>query len=285
MKILYRSRGTMNYTSTRTSVAVLKDMHLLELVTDAVQRTGTALWSRYSTTARPADRGALSRALDQNEKSAVGYLRAALAVARPRAGWVGEEQQFTALPPGEWWAVDAVEGNINLVHGLSDWSVNATLIRDNEPVLTVVYQPVGDLTYTATRDAGAFVNGIPLNVSAKTDLRLAIATAGQAEVGQRGTYRLIGASIAAMLEHTLLVRATVPTTFPMLRVAAGHEDLFWQYQPSLAGVAAGVLLITEAGGMVTDLHGAPWHPGSPGILACAPGLHVDALKILTPLHY
>ncbi|MEU9450078.1 inositol monophosphatase family protein [Streptomyces sp. NPDC048277] len=276
--------STSTSTSTSASVAVPEDAGLLESVTDAVRRTGTALSLRYSTEARPGDRGALSDALGENERSAAGSLRAALTAARPAAAWVGEEQEFSPLPPGEWWAADAVEGNVNLVHGLPEWSVNATLIRDNEPVLTVVHQPVGDLTYTAAREGGAFVNGARLRVSAKADLSLAIATTGQAEAGQRDTYRLIGASITAMLEHALLVRATVPTTFPMLRVATGHEDLFWQYQPSLPGVAAGVLLITEAGGVVTDLGGDPWRPGSPGILAGAPGAHAGALKVLAALH-
>jgi myo-inositol-1(or 4)-monophosphatase len=273
----------MTHTSAPESAAVPTDIDLLESVTDAVRGTGAVLLSRYSAEARPADRTTLFSALGENERSAVDRLRAALAAVRPSAGWVGEDQEFTALPPGEWWAADAVEGNVNLVHALPEWSVNATLIRDNEAVLTVVHQPVGDLTYTGTRDGGAFMNGAPLRVSAKADLGLAIATTGQAEAGQRGTYRLIGASITAMLEHVLLVRATVPATFPMVRVAAGHEDLFWQYQPSLAGIAAGVLLITEAGGVVTDLAGAPWRPGSPGILAGAPGPHAQALKILATL--
>ena len=83
---------------------------------------------------------------------------------------------------------------------------------------------------------------------------------GQAEAGQAQTYRRIGDSITAMLSRALLVRATVPSTFPILLVASGHYEIFWQYEPVLPGIAAGALLVSEAGGIVTDIHGQPWRP-------------------------
>ena len=164
---------------------------------------------------------------------------------------------------------------------LPEWAVTVTLLRDGGPVLTVVRQPAGDLTYTAARGAGAYLNGRPLRASAKTDLDAAIAATGQAEADQRDTYRRIGESITALLGRALLVRTSVPSTFPMLLVAAGHADLFWQYEPVLPGVAAGALLITEAGGTVSRIDGSAWGPGSPDILAAAPGLHQAAADALT----
>ena len=75
-------------------------------------------------------------------------------------------------------------------------------------------------------------------------------------------------------------RTFVPSTFPMLLVAAGQNDVFWQYEPVLPGIAAGALLITEAGGTVSRIDGCPWRPGSPDILAAAPGLHQAAADVL-----
>jgi len=158
--------------------------------------------------------------------------------------------------------------------------VTVTLLRDGQPVLAVVRQPVGDLTYTAVRGAGSYLNGQRLRVSAKTSLNAAIGVTGQAEAGQDDTYRRIGESVTAMLGHALLVRAFVPSTFPMLLVAAGQNDVFWQYEPVLPGVAAGALLITEAGGTVSRIDGSPWSPGSPDILAAAPALHQAAAGAL-----
>ena len=216
----------------------------------------------------------------RNEKLADG-LRPALSALRPGAQWVEEEHETRALPPGEWWTVDEVEGNVNHVHGLSEWCVSATLLRDNVPVLTAVYQPVGELTYTAVRGAGAWLNGRPLRASAKKDLSAAIVTTGQAEADQERTYQRIGESITAMLSTALLVRASVPSTFPMLCVATGQFDVFWQYEPVLPGVAAGVLLVTEAGGVVSDVRGQPWRPGSPDILVAAQALHSASVDVLS----
>ena len=177
--------------------------------------------------------------------------------------------------------VDAVEGAVNYVHGMPEWGVTVTLMRDGRPALTVVRQPVGDLTYTAVSGGGAHLNGRRLRTSAKTDLDAAIAATGQAEADQRDTYRRIGASVTALLGRALLVRTLVPSTFPMLLVAAGHSDLFWQYEPVLPGVAAGALLITEAGGTVSRIDGSAWGPGHPDLLAAAPGLHQSAVEALT----
>jgi myo-inositol-1(or 4)-monophosphatase len=100
------------------------------------------------------------------------------------------------------------------------------------------------------------------------------------EAGQTGTYRRIGESITAMLGRALLVRASVPSTFPMLLVATGHNDVFCQYEPVLPGVAAGILLVTEAGGTASRIDGSPWAPGVPDVLVATPALHAAAVEVL-----
>ena len=254
---------------------------LLAAVVEAATEAGDRLMADFSPAARPASRADMAAGGRHLEELVLAELRPELARLRPGAGWVDDDLETTPLPPGEWWVVDAVEGAVNYVHGLPEWSVTVTLLRDGRPALAVVRQPVGDLTYTAARGAGAYLNGRPLRTSAKTDLDAAIAATGQAEADQRDTYRRIGQSITALLGRALLVRTSVPSTFPMLAVAAGHGDLFWQYEPVLPGVAAGALLITEAGGTVSRIDGSAWGPGSPDILAAAPGLHQAAADALT----
>lgn len=271
--------------TTTTPLEPRSDIHpddraLLERLVQIAEQAGSRLLARYDPASRPEDLDGLLAALHANEAASNDGLRSALTALRPQAGWVEGELETAPLPDGEWWVVDAVEGNINHVQGTGEWCVSIVLVRDRHPVVAVVRQPVGDLTYTAARGAGAALNGEPLRVSAKTDLRTAIVGTGQAEVGQVDTYRRIGDSITAMLHRALLVRATVPSTFPMLLVAAGHADAFWLYRPTLPGVAAGTLLITEAGGRVTRIDGSPWAPGSPDILATTPHLHPAAVDAL-----
>ncbi|HEY2263721.1 MAG TPA: inositol monophosphatase [Streptosporangiaceae bacterium] len=260
-----------------------KDTELLPIVVKEATAAGGRLLADFSPDARPASRTDMAAAGHHIEDLVLGELRPALAARRPQAGWLAEEMETTPVPPGEWWVVDAVEGGVNYVHGMPEWAVTVTLLRDGEPVLTVVRQPVGDLTYTAVRGEGAYLNGTRLRTSAKTALDAAIAVTGQAEAGQDGTYRRIGASVTALLGQALLVRAFVPSTFPLLLVATGQHDVFWQYEPVLPGVAPGLLLVTEAGGTVSRTDGSPWRPGSPDILVTAPGLHQAAVGVLAPL--
>jgi myo-inositol-1(or 4)-monophosphatase len=253
------------------------DMDLIPVVTEAADR----LLAAFSPDARPAGKHDMFEAGRRNENLVLDGLQRALKDLRPDAVWLDDEMETTPLPPGEFWAVDAVEGNVNHVHGMAEWCVTVTLISDGEPVLTVVRQPIGDRTYTAARGEGAYLNGKRMTASVKTDLDAAIVSTGQAEAGQPGTHRRIGESITAMLDEALLVRAFVPSTFPMLLVASGQHDVFWQYEPVLPGIAAGLLLVTEAGGVASRIDGSPWRPGSPDVLVAASGLHSAAVSVLS----
>jgi fructose-1,6-bisphosphatase/inositol monophosphatase family enzyme len=146
---------------------------LLAQVTAVVRQAGEALLTAYAETARPAGKADMHRAGTRLEELADRVLKPGLAEIRPDARWANEDEETTALPPGEFWAVDPVEGAVNV-------------------------------------------------------------------------------------------------------------DAYWQYECDLIGVAAGVLLVTEAGGVVTNLDGKPWQPGDLDILAAAPGVHRELLSVLNP---
>jgi myo-inositol-1(or 4)-monophosphatase len=256
------------------------DAYLLEQVTKVAVEAGGRLLAVYSPDARPADRGELMKAARRNEEVASAGLREALRALRPGARWLEEENETGELPAGQWWVVDDAEGSVNHVHGLPEWGVSISLVIDGVPELGVFHQPVADLTYTARRGQGAYRNGQPLTVSRKSGLELAIVGTGQAEAGQAETYQRIGRSITALLGQAFLVRATVPSTFPLLLVAGGQLDAFWQYEPVLPGIALGILLATEAGGIATAVDGSPWAPGSGTVLVAAPGVHAAMVSAL-----
>ncbi len=252
------------------------DVELMHSVERIASAAGDRLLARFAESKRPADRLDMIAAIRANEAAASAGLREELGQKVPNARWMEREQETGPLPTGEWWVVDTVEGNVNHVHGLPEWGVSIALIRDGLPVVAVVRQPVGDLTFTAVRNGGAYVNGASMRTSVKQGLEVAIVGTGQAEAGQVNTYRRIGESVTVMLGNALLVRVQVPSTFSILAVATGHIDAFWQYEPNLGGVAAGVLLTTEAGGVVTTIAGNPWAPGADTILLAAVGVHEPA---------
>jgi myo-inositol-1(or 4)-monophosphatase len=256
------------------------DTGLLDQVTNVATQAGDRLLAVYSPDARPADRDDLMTAARRNEEVSSAGLREALHALRPQARWLEEEHETGALPPGEWWVVDNAEGSVNHVHGLPEWGVSITLVRDGVPELGVFRQPLGDDTWTARRGHGAWRNGRPLAVSRQAGLDLAIVGTGQAEAGQAGTYARIGRSVTALLEQAFLVRVTVPSTFPLLLVASGQMEAFWQYQPVLPGLALGVLLATEAGGVATAIDGSPWSPAAGTILVAAPGVQAAMVRAL-----
>lgn len=275
-------RMTTTTTTTGTAVPQTADQELLGAVEQAVRRAGAAVLERFDD-ARPAPRSLteIRSALGANDSVVLATLRDDLLRARPGSGWVEDEAGTGPLPDGEWWVSDPVEGNINHAHGMDDWMVTATLIRDNEPVLTAVHEPVRRRTYTAVRGAGAFVESRAIRTSTKTDLGAALVGTGQALPGEGlETYRRIGASVTAMLTAALVLRVSVPATAHLTQVAAGRMDAFWQHSRVRSGLAAGALLVSESGGVVTDLAGTPWTFASPDFLAAAPGVHAAALAEL-----
>jgi myo-inositol-1(or 4)-monophosphatase len=254
---------------------------LLTATTAAVRAAGDRVLARYSPATRQPGLTELLKSLHDNDSAVADVLRPALADIRPEARWLDDEHGSGPLPAGEWWLIDPMGGNVNAVHGMPDWNVGVSLVRDGRPVLAVLYFPVLGEMFTATEGGGAHLGGERLRVSAKTALDGALAGTGQAQPGHdAGLFARMGSSFAAMSEAALYVRISVPVTHQLAQVAAGRMDLHWQFD-NVRSHAAGVLLVQEAGGVVTDLDGGPWDLTSTGYLAAAPGVHAAALKVLT----
>lgn len=265
-----------------TATGLDADPRLLAGITAAVQGAGQVLLDRFSTSSRIDDVNALLDAIDANDEASTAVLRPALEALRPQARWDEDEEGEGALGPGEWWVADAAEGNVNHIHGSDFWGVTATLVRDDLPVLAVVHLPARGQTYTAARGVGAFLNGRPIRVSAKTELAAALVGTGQAKPGEDpAILRRLSSSLDRLLDEALLVSAVVPATLQIAQVAAGHADAFWQSGQVRSGLAAGALLVEEAGGAVTDSSGAPWTLGSADFAAAAPGISGALTRVLS----
>ncbi|MFF8865335.1 3'(2'),5'-bisphosphate nucleotidase CysQ [Streptomyces sp. NPDC015139] len=268
--------------ATTAAAASATDADLLAQTVIAVRTAGSALRERFGEVVRYQTRDELMRALAANDDTALSILRPRLTELRPDAGWVEDELDGGALPSGEWWVVDPAEGNVNHLHALPEWAVTATLVRDNQPALTAVHLPLTGETYTALAGGGAHRDGLPLHVSQTTDLGLGIVATSQARPDEDETVvRRVGSSITAMLSDALVVRTAVPATLHLVNVAAGRIDAFWQFVGARADLLPGALLVTEAGGRISDAEGRPWTPQSSSFLAAAPGVHAQAASTLS----
>ncbi|NHZ61576.1 inositol monophosphatase family protein [Massilia genomosp. 1] len=265
----------------QVSIPTADDQALLLQTVAAVQAAGHAVKALFDPAARPQTMQEIASTIAANDSASMAILRQALSQAHPGARWDDDEEGRGPLPDGEWWVCDPVEGAIHHIHGSPHWCVTATLVRDNAPVLGAIYLPLTGDIYSALAGGGAWRNDTRLHASSKTDLRAAMVGTGQAAPGEgAGTHRRIGQSVTAMLEAALVVRVSVPSSMQLIAVAAGHQDLFWQFSQVRSGLFAGALLVAEAGGRVSGLRGEAWHPDSGGILAGAPALGAAALAVL-----
>lgn len=257
---------------------------ILEQTVVTLKKAGDILMERFASQPSFITIADVVSAIHANDDAVLQVLKPALMHIRPSAGWVDDELEEGLLADGEWWIVDPVEGNINHIHGMADWAVTATLVRDNQPILTAVYLPLSGDLYTAIQGQGAWQNGVKLSVSEKTHLNATLAGTGQARPGEdQSTFHKIGESITQMLIHGLVVRVSVPATLQLIQVAAGRMDIFWQFSRVRSGLMAGALLVKEAGGCVTDSTGHDWQPDSDMFIACPRQLSRPLNKLLAPI--
>jgi myo-inositol-1(or 4)-monophosphatase len=266
------------------SLEPAEDGSLLPAMLETIKAAGAHMLERFDRDPRLRDRDTVVSSIYANDGAALRILRERLMEVKPEAGWTEDELESGELPAGEWWVIDPVEGNINHVHGMRDWCITATLVRDGVPVVTAVYLPLTGDTYTAVRGGGAFADGEPLRPSIKTELNAALMGTGQAKPGESSeTFRRIGQSVTAMLECILVIKVSVPATLQLIDVAAGRTEGFWQFSQVRSGLLAGALLVREAGGTVTDTRGRPWSLASNDFLAAAPGVHGAAVEVLSTI--
>ncbi|MDR6642430.1 MULTISPECIES: inositol monophosphatase family protein [Rhodanobacteraceae] len=247
----------------------------------ALQRAGVALLDRFSADARPSTAAGFLQAMADNELAVKGPLESALLAAVPGSTLLADDAPLPVSEDTYGWVIDAVEGNINHVHGREEWAVTACLVRGREPVLAAVHVPRSGSLFTAVAGEGATDGERSLHVSGKEELTASIAATAQAQPFEAAETLAIAAhSFHRMLTASLLVRASVPSTIELLDLASGRLDAFWQYAGVASGLAAGALLVREAGGLVTDEEGRRWRLGSRGFVASTPGIHDELLRSL-----
>ncbi len=179
------------------------------------------------------------------------------------------------------WIIDPLDGTTNFLHGFPQYAVSIALARRNVVQQGVVYDPVRNDLFTATRGAGAYLNDHRIRVSKRTRLREAL-------IGTGFPFREFSAVDAYlamfrdMIQKTAGVRRAGAVALDLAYVAAGRLDGFWEFGLSAWDIAAGSLMITEAGGMVGDLQGNSGYLKSGNIAAGNPKVFVQLLQVLEP---
>jgi len=174
--------------------------------------------------------------------------------------------------------VDPLDGTTNFAHGFPAFNVSIGLARNGQPIAGVVYDPTRRETFSAERGAGAYLDNHRLHVSGCKSLGASLASTGFPSRKRAHNVNIHFYYQLAMASHG--VRRTGSAALDLAYVAAGRLDFFWEFGLNPWDVAAGVLLVTEAGGRVSDMHGAPHSlTESETILADNGLLHDQALEI------
>lgn len=174
-------------------------------------------------------------------------LRKELSFARPKYSLLSEEsQEIIGEDPSYKWIIDPLDGTVNYMHGFPHWAISIALKKDNEVIAAVTYDPVKNEMFWAEKGCGAYLNDRKIRVAKKKQVNDLLIS--------------FGSSSYTCKSKTLVpsVRRTGSTTLDMAYLAAGRIDILYGTEnPNEWDVAAGMLLIKEAGGILADIKGKP----------------------------
>jgi myo-inositol-1(or 4)-monophosphatase len=211
---------------------------------------------------------------------AESILREELAKARPGYGFLGEEGGLVAgSDTTHTWIVDPLDGTTNFLHGIPQFCISIGLERQGTMVAGVIYDPIADELFTAERGKGAFLNDQRLRVAARRDLTEAVFACGLPHRG-RGDLALFRSEFEAIQDKVAGLRRFGAAALDLAWVAAGRVDAYWERDISPWDIAAGLLLVREAGGFVTDVNGNDTMMQTGSIVAGNETMHHELLKLL-----
>ena len=214
------------------------------------------------------------------DKKAEETLVRELQKARPDFGFVLEENgTIEGKDTSNTWIIDPLDGTTNFLHGIPHFAISIALLRDNDLFAGVVYNPVTDEMYWAEKGQGAFLNGRRLRVSARTSFADSLFATGVPFLGKNKDPRFL-----ERLENVMNVSSGIrrfgAAALDLAYVAAGRYDGFWECDLQPWDMAAGIVLVREAGGFVSDIAGKRKMLETGSIVAAADKIHPQLLKLL-----
>ena len=207
------------------------------------------------------------------DRRAEQVIRAELRKARPRYGFLLEE---AGVEEGEdtsnRWIVDPLDGTTNFLHGIPQFCVSIALERDSALFAGVIYDPVRDEMFWAEHGCGAYCNEHRIRVAARRNAKDAVVVTGIPHRGRAGKPGYLE-QLTAMMEIASGIRRFGAAALDMAWVAAGRFDAYWEGGLRPWDLAAGIVIVREAGGIVTEVSGGERMLATGSVLAANPLLH------------
>jgi myo-inositol-1(or 4)-monophosphatase len=217
------------------------------------------------------------------DRRAEEMLHSDLTKARPGYGFIGEEGGAReGDDKTHTWIVDPLDGTTNFLHGIPQFAISIGLRREGTVIAGVIYNPANEELYTAERGKGAFLNDQRLRVAGRRKLNECVIACGLPHIG-RGDHELSRLEMMEIQHKVAGLRRFGAASLDMAFVAAGRLDGYWERNLQSWDLAAGSIIVREAGGIVSCVDGES-DPLSTGNVICGnEHVHAEMVKILRPL--
>jgi myo-inositol-1(or 4)-monophosphatase len=252
--------------------------HELRILCERLAREAgsVALKGRGDRTPAAATKSSRTDMVTEHDLAAERSIRATLERERPGDAVVGEEEGSSPGNSGYRWSIDPIDGTTNFAYGLPLWATSVAVALNGTTIAGAVVLPALDRVYSAHLGGGATRDDRPISVSSVDQINLALVGTGfgySAELRSRQAR-----TVARLIGEVRDIRRTGSAAVDLCLLSDGSLDVYYEEHLNEWDVAAGLLIAAEAGATVSDLAGAPAHPGS--VLACSPGVHDRMLDLL-----
>lgn len=177
------------------------------------------------------------------------------------------------------WIVDPLDGTMNFMHAIPHFAISIALQREGELVAGLIFNPANGDVFTAERGKGAFLNDRRIRVAARSELEQCVIVTGIPHRG-KGDHEAYLQSLGRIMPQVSGIRRSGSAALDLAWLAAGRYDGFWELNLKPWDIAAGIVLVREAGGYVTDLEGGKTFMESGNILAGNEYVHRSLIKML-----
>ena len=209
-------------------------------------------------------------------------VKSILSAEKPGYGFLGEEGGLIeGTDVAHTWIVDPLDGTTNFLIGLPVFAVNIALVEEGQVIAGVTYVPMLDELFWAEKGCGAYLNGEPIKVSKRQGFEQAVLSVGIPFMG-KPRQEQFHSEMLRLTPKVAGIRRLGAGAVDMAYVACGRFDAYWEQCVSAWDMAAGVVIVTEAGGVVTNTLGQPLDLMGGTVFSCTPQLHTSLLHELRP---
>jgi myo-inositol-1(or 4)-monophosphatase len=249
----------------------------LDVAVEAAREAGAMLRVEFARPKEISYKGEVD-IVTESDRRAEALIAGRLRREFPDHAIVAEEGSVGAAAGAKYtWHVDPLDGTTNFAHGYPCFATSIGLLEDGKPIVAAIMNPIADELFTAARGEGAYLNGKRISVSPIEKLGESLVCTGFPPKHRRNS-----ANMSYYWEFTLRshgVRRDGSAALDLCAVACGRFEAFWEFGLNSWDTAAGMLLVTEAGGMVTDLSGQRYQPGDREMLASNGRIHDEMQRV------